>query len=103
MLVRQDLPPGLQIAQAVHAAFEFAHQHPDATTTWLEDSNYIVILSVPDEATLIEHHTAASEAPTTLVREPDIGDEATALAIGPSGYHRRLSNLPLAGRELAMT
>lgn len=87
------------MAQAVHAAFEFSHQHPDITGYWLASSNYIVIVSVPDEAAL---HTLCCEAirrglTTTVVREPDVNDEVTALAIEPGLTAQKLcATMPLA-------
>ena len=104
--MRGDLAPGLQAAQAVHAAFEFAAKHPETTAEWLRDSNYLVIVQVPDEASLsglirravlagVDHHTGV---------EPDIDDEMTAVALAPGDAARRLcASLPLAMREPAMS
>lgn len=100
--VRADLSPGLQAAQAVHAAFEFSHQHPDVVHRWMSDSNYLVIVSVPDEGALCDLMTAAGAKGIghTAVREPDIGDELTACVLAPGDAARRFcSNLPLALRE----
>jgi len=71
---------------------------------WLDTSNYIAVLAAPDEEALLHHHARATamEIPTCLVREPDLDDAATALVIAPSGYWRRLSDLPSAGKEMAM-
>ncbi|QAX94204.1 peptidyl tRNA hydrolase [Mycobacterium phage Adlitam] len=84
--VRGDLPPGLQLAQSVHAMAEFWDQHPTFARSWRHRSNFLVVVSVPDEEALL---ALASEAAigkglcTTLVCEPDLGDEHTALAIQP--------------------
>ena len=104
--VRADLPPGLQMAQAVHAAFGFAHDHPEITAEWLRDSQFVVVVSVPDEHSLVSlAATAVSrELATVLWHEPDIDDELTAIAIAPSPEATRLcSSLPLAGRQLVDT
>lgn len=102
--MRGDLPPGLQAAQAVHAMAQFAVEHPCITRKWVKDSNYLVIVSVPDEDTLF---TLAAESnfgrrvKTVMVYEPDIGDEATAVAFAPDPEVRRLlANYPLALREV---
>src|SRR6478752_2617779 len=104
IVVRADLPPGLQLAQAVHAAFQFQGDRRRLVRKWLEESNYLVCLSVPDEESLLE---LAAEAclgrgiPLTLVREPDLGDEATALALAPGERAQVLcASLPLALREV---
>lgn len=102
--VRADLSPGLAAAQAVHAAFQFATQHPSITGPWLAQSQYLVIVSVPDEVALIGLASRALEAgiQVSTWHEPDLGGAATALALEPGAVARRLcSNLPLHGRALA--
>lgn len=102
IVVRGDLPPGLQAAQAVHAAFQFYQAHPEITEKWLVDSNYLVILAVPDEDTLIRLYTEANmgrDLRALMVREPDLGDEATAVALEPGeGSQALCAQLPLALR-----
>jgi len=104
--VRHDLPPGLQAAQAVHAALAFFHAQPVAIGRWLLQSNFLVIVSVPDEGALLDLISEAHSRgiPHVGVREPDIGDEATAVAFAPGRDAQRLcANLPLALRQVAMT
>lgn len=91
----------MQIAQAAHAAFTFAHDHPDLTAVWHEQSQYLVIVAVPDETALRDLATTATarDIPGVLWTEPDLEGAATALALAPGTPARRLcSNLPLAGR-----
>lgn len=100
--VRADLPPGLQAAQAVHAAFEFSVHHPDLVRGWVRDSNYLIVVSVPDETSLIGLATRARTLGIVghVVHEPDVDDAATALALEPGDGARRLcSSLPLMLRE----
>lgn len=98
------MSPGLQTAQAVHAAFLFATEHPTTTTTWHHDSNYVVVLAVHDlnhlehEFSRIPEHCAR-----VMVIEPDIGDEPTAFAALGLDAGRILSSLPLAGKQVVMT
>lgn len=104
--VRADIGPGLQVAQAVHAAFAFGRDHPEETRKWLVESNFLVVVAVPDENALLDLITdAACRGITrTAVREPDIDDEVTAVALGPGTAAQKLcANLPLALRERAMT
>lgn len=91
------------MAQAVHAAFGFAQAHPATTASWLRDSQFIVVVSVPDEAALLtlSLDAGARGVDTVLWREPDQNDEATALALAPVPEAMKLcSSLPLAGKAM---
>lgn len=102
IVTRRDLPPGLQAAQVAHAAFLFAYEHHPIHQQWLTESNFLIILSVEDEKALAALGRQAEEAnlPVSWFREPDIGDELTAVAIAPSPATVELcAELPLALRE----
>lgn len=94
----------MQVAQAVHAAFQFAQAHPSVTAAWLADSQTIVVLNVADEAELVAWGEAVhgkrrqADRPYVLIHEPDLGGEATALAIAPDDYNVHFAGLPLAGK-----
>ncbi len=94
VLVRDDLSPGLQLAQAVHAATAFAQRYPERSRS----TENAVILAVPDETTLLIYADLDkfSPDPGVTFREPDLDDEATAHANVCSGYAYR--RLPLAGQ-----
>jgi peptidyl-tRNA hydrolase len=113
IVVRNDLPPGLQAAQVAHAAFDFALKFPEIARKWRRESNYICILQVPDEDALMDladlAHRRGHEY--VLFYDPDVpleGDESlrtgshTAFAVEPGEFHLLLSSLPLALREGAM-
>lgn len=91
------MPPGTQVAQAVHAAFEFAVAHADVVADWHATSNVLVALSTPDELSLGRLCADASAAGLRRVRfhEPDLGGALTAAAFEPAAY-RLLARLPLA-------
>lgn len=104
--IRNDLPPGLQAAQAAHSAFEFAQANPGTTREWASDSNYLILVAVPDEPALKQLLDRAVLAGIThvAVREPDIGDQVTCVCLAPGEATRRLcASLPLALREMAVT
>lgn len=105
--VRGDLAPGQQLAQSVHAAFEFAVDHPTLTEVWRRHSNYLVVVAVPDEAALLDlaNRAAAADLRHTVVREPDCGNEVTAVVLEPGKAASKLcSTYPLALRGMpAMT
>lgn len=104
VLTRADLSPGQQATQSAHAAFVFSVEHPLLMETWFQESTYLVLLSVPDEHALIAHLVKLREAGIVCSawREPDLGNELTAVAVAPSlAAQRLLANLPLTLREPA--
>lgn len=97
VFVRTDLPPGAQLAQAVHAAVEYTLEHPARVVPT------VVVLAVADEDELLEYadiccgwngDPSFDAIPFTLFHEPDLPAH-TALAAVDDGA--RFSNLPLAG------
>ena len=99
VIVRGDLPPGAQVAQACHGLRAFAEGYPEIDRAWYDGSNNLIVLSVPDLAELESLRCRAQEAsvPVTAFCEPDFDDELTAIAIAPDGA-RLVSSLPLALR-----
>ena len=95
VVVRNDIRPGLQIAQACHAAIEFTQQHGVL-------SDNLVVLQVENEAELrnLVHLLYADEPHRRLTRfrEPDLGDQMTAIALDGSAGPI-LSGLKLALRS----
>lgn len=98
VIVRSDLAPGLQLAQACHALRLFAADHPEVDKAWYEGSSNLVVLQAPSEEELLALAARAGEVPTSVFREPDLGDEVTAIALGPTGAGL-VSQLPLALRK----
>lgn len=86
VLVRSDLAPGLQMAQACHAASYLSAQ--DALKLYQHPTT--IVLGVPNERELLLY--AGSEG--FLFREPDLNYEATAYAI--FSETTKFSELPLA-------
>lgn len=78
MAVRQDLPPGLQAAQAVHAAIGFALEFPRL----IPDT--VILVGVPGEQALAVLCGEAFSYATFAVREPDLDNQLTAVALEPS-------------------
>lgn len=97
MIVREDLPTGLQMAQVAHACTEFALNHPEKASS----TPVGVVLGVPGEAELLAwEHVAALDGPYVLFREEDLGGETTAIAVVSDG--EKFRSLPLAGRTPSM-
>jgi len=103
VVVRDDLDPGDQLAQAVHAAFAYGNTDPQGVDAWIHGENNVVVLAVPSEqelARLAAKIHADMGALHVEIREPDLADELTAIAVEQSA-ERLLSSLPLAlGRRL---
>lgn len=98
IVVRADLDPGLQMAQAVHAAVQWVIEDPDLSSVWHKKSNNVVVKHVADEAALLEL-AAKAEARGCVVeafKEPDLADATTAVAFVGTGANALLRELPLA-------
>jgi len=104
VVVRNDLEPGLQLAQAVHAAVKYALSHEDARR-WHEESNNVAVLQVPDEEALRAlTQRVLIKDPGCLVatfEEPDLDHQWTAAAFG-NGAKKLMGSLPLALRPLSV-
>lgn len=102
VVVRSDLPLGTQLAQAVHAAFQFSAEYPSTSLSWHRDSNYLVVLSVPDEEALtsLVSKAVSRDVSLSMVLEPDLDNQLTAVVLEPGDASRRLcGSLPLAMRS----
>jgi hypothetical protein len=74
-----DLSPQQQMVQVAHAAQECGLY----LSTAAPDSDFIVICSVPDEAALLAEAARHDLARIRVIREPDLGHRATAMASAP--------------------
>jgi peptidyl-tRNA hydrolase len=99
IVVRRDLAPGHQACQSIHAAQQFAFHYPAIQAEWLEQSNYLALLSCADEQALkrLTVKAVTKGLKCSLFAEPDFGMAYTALAIQPSPKAKLLcKGLPLA-------
>lgn len=96
VVVRADIPAGLQLAQACHVTREFTLAHPEEDV-----GENLVVLHAPNEPELARLvHTVDPLCLSSIFYEPDLGGAMTAVAF--SGDARRhLSSLPLALRPRA--
>lgn len=95
VVVRADLPAGQQAVQAVHAALAFQREHREVCV----GLDNLALLAAPDERSLAVLIRSAGDAgvPWESFQEPDLGDQLTAVALGPAA-RRLVSSLPLALR-----
>lgn len=87
LIVRQDLLPCQQAVQAAHAMRQWSEDHPAEDRAWFQDSNTLALLGVPTglELGVILEQALLRGFPVAAFREPDLGNELTALALGPQG------------------
>lgn len=102
VVVRNDIPPGLQMAQACHATREFT-LYSDVDP----GDNLVVLGASPAELAALLARVAEKPAGCSEFHhpyayspfhEPDLGGELTALALVGSGARKMLSSFPLALR-----
>lgn len=89
--------------QVTHAAMNFAFAYPAEGRVWHETSNSIIALTVQNERKLWEFSQKLTEKGIRFVefREPDLGNELTAIAICPGpDVKKACSGLPLAGKKV---
>ena len=86
IVVRSDIPVGRAAAQIVHAVVEFC-------LNWHSHSNYVAVLSVPNEIELMRLLIEAKDANVvcSAFKEPDLEYEYTAIALESSKASRALT------------
>lgn len=111
VVVREDIDPGLEAAQAVHAATELALRWRTAVEVWDAGAEpTVILLGARDEPHLQELYSklVALEATGKLAiaraifHEPDLQGQATAFGcFGDDQVRRLFSSLPRALRRHA--
>ena len=102
VVTRQDLTPGYQAVQSIHALPEFAKEHPETYQHWYNTSKYIALLSVKDEHHIKNLIRKLNEKGIkySIFLEPDIDNQVTSVSIEPSEEaHHVCKRLPLALKE----
>src|SRR4051794_34534232 len=92
VVTRRDLAAPAQAVQSCHAALQFVAEHEAYRR--LCASIPLVLLTAHDEAALQELAWAAEDRGVlySTFREPDLENQATALALEPGVASRRLCN-----------
>lgn len=103
VVTHANLSVGYQAAQIAHAVADFTQQHSVETQQWHNRSNSVIILEAHNVEELYGFIEKAENKGITYTyfREPDLGDEITAIAFAPGKETvKMLSNLPCLGRKL---
>lgn len=93
---------GYQAVQSTHAAINFIFEHPGRASPWFNESNTLVQLELKDEKQLklLIQKCEQLGLCYTVFREPDIGNQITAVAIEPSPLTQKLvAKLPLLFKD----
>lgn len=101
IVTRKDLTEGQRAVQSTHAAINFIFEFPNKASPWFK-SNYLVQLEAKNEDGLKQliWECEQLKLDCTVFREPDIGDQITAIAIEPSQITQKLvRKLPLLFKE----
>ena len=102
IVTRQDLSPGYQCVQPAHALAQFATEHLQTFREWHDNHKNLIVLATDDEESLTDLWILAKAKgiATSVFREPDIGNEVTAIAFAPGKKTEKLlSNIPLALKQ----
>lgn len=89
----------MQLAQTNHSVARFAYHYPTLFKDWIENSEYVVSLSVSGEEQLKQLHDKLLSTGANVVafHEPDIENQLTSICYYGTPEMRKLtSNLSLA-------
>ena len=93
VVVRNDLGPGLQLAQACHAVQGFTREYAAVDV----GDNLIALGAPPFALAQLGLHALLADLPIYLFFEPDLGKELTAIALNGEAQ-KLVASLPLALR-----
>lgn len=104
VVVRNDLLPGLQISQSIHAKDDFTHEHPEEEKRWRDTSNTIIILSgTSDQLYSVISKALTHDVKYSRFKEPDLDYQVTAVALEPGEKTVEIvRGLPLALRDIVL-
>lgn len=102
LITHKEIAPGYQAVQAAHALRQFTEVYPEKDFEWYCNSNYLGLLSVETQVDLLTLMFRAQDLglKVTAFKEPDIGNEITAIVIEPHPLATELcKDIPLALKE----
>lgn len=92
IIVRSDLTYGQQAAQALHAKAEFIFKYQETARAWHDESNYVCILQIENEAKLFELLQKSKQLNIECAEfyESDLADSLTAICLAPGKLSKKL-------------
>ena len=99
IITRRDLSPAQQAVQAIHAACEFAENYKDLFVSWRSISDYVCLLAVHDETSLLKllRKVREKNLDYSWFCEPDLEGALTAIALAPGSRSKSFcKNMRLA-------
>jgi predicted lactoylglutathione lyase len=80
--------------QTGHSIAEFAHQYPNQFSDWIQNSNYLISLSVDDEEKLqrLFYKLQDNGAHVVAFIEPDIDNQLTSICYYGTPELRKLTD-----------
>lgn len=103
MAVSGELSAGYQVAQVAHVTADWIKANPELSDKWHATSNSIIVVETETSEALshLLENAKLKGIGVTVFREPDLGDEITAIAFAPGNATRKLlANFPLAGKKI---
>lgn len=94
VVVRNDLPPGLQLAQACHAVRAFTEDFPEADV----GENLVALGAEPFRLAQLALRACIGGLDCSYFFEPDLRNELTAIA-SSGDLGKLVGSLPLALRD----
>lgn len=99
-IIREDLSPGYQIAQTVHAVAEYVMTNSELAKQWHIHSNYVLALSVSDADELVQFGKKLwnLKIKFNMFYEPDVNEVTSIAFISTPETDLITKGMPLAGK-----
>ena len=93
-VTREDLHPSHQLVQSGHALGRFAFHYPNHFNDWIQDSEYLVSLSIDNEEKLqrLFYKLQDNGADVVAFTESDINDQLTAICYYGTPEMKKITN-----------
>ena len=103
-MTRADLQIGQQLTQSLHSSSRFAYHYPELHREWIEQSEYVVSLSVDNEEQLqnLYDNLKSNGASVVAFREPYYDNQLTSICYYGTPVMRKLMRKSTPNLDLAL-
>lgn len=103
-VTRNDLQQGQQLTQSLHSSSRFAYHYPELHREWIEQSEYVVSLSVDNEEQLqnLYDNLKSNGASVVAFHEPHFENQMTSLCYYGTPTMRKLARKLTPNIDLAL-